>query len=119
MVEGAGQPDDPLAAELRERRFEPHHATRGGWDSDRPSRIGADRREGHSGRNRNGRPAARPAGHVSWDVRVTGRTKGRDLPGRPEGELVEIALADEDGARLSESRKRRRVGGRPHTGQHS
>src|SRR5690606_18542717 len=70
----------------------------------RPTGVGAegDRRE--AGGHRRGRAAARTAGHLGEAVGVAGGADRRVLRRAAHGELVEVGLADGDGARRGEAR---------------
>ena len=61
-------------------------------------------------------PPDRAAGHPVGVVGVAGRAEGRVLGGRAHGELVEVGLADDDGAGGPQPRRprwRRRAGASP------
>ena len=110
VVQSRCQRHHAFAAHVSERRLETDHAARCGRDSDRPAGVGSDRAQCHSRRDRRGRPATRTTGHVARGQWIAGGAVRRVLAGRPERELMKIALADEDGARSPQASKCWRIG---------
>ena len=58
------------------------------------------------------RPAARPAGRSRRVPGIAHRPERRFLAGRAERELVQVGLADDDGARVAQTLDDRRIDGR-------
>ncbi len=110
MVERNRQWHDARRRDFAERRLEADDSACGRGNPNRSAGVGADRRPAQAGRHGCRRASAR----ASWrSADVTGVVNGSEcrlVAGRPERQLVQIALPDDDGAGLAQPRHDQRIG---------
>ena len=112
LVEAGREGDEPVAAHGAVGRLDPDHAAQRRGLADRTARVGSQAQRREPCGNRGGRSTAGAARDAARVVRVAGRTERRVLGAGSHGELVEVRLADHDGAGLAQLRDDRCVVGR-------
>ena len=98
LVERARKGDQPVARDDAVGGFHPDDPAQRGWLADRAARVAAEGEGHHSGCHRRRASARGAARHAAGVPGVARRSEGRVLRRGPHGELVEVGLADREGA---------------------
>ena len=98
LVEARRERDEPVAAHPPERRLHAHHAAQRRRLADGAAGVRTEARSREAGGDRSRRTTRGAAGHAAGVERVLRRLERRVLGGAAHGELVEVGLADHDGA---------------------
>ena len=109
MIECRRQRDDAFCRHFAKRRLEPDNPAARGRNPDRAARVGPDGGERHAGGDADGRSAARSPRRPRQVERIVDGPERRVAARRPEGVLVQVRLADEDGPRRPQAGDARRI----------
>ena len=108
-IERAAGRHEAGGGDQAEARLEADDVAQSGRHAARPGSIGAERERNEAGADRDRRTRARSAGNERGIEQVARRAVGRAHADQAGGELIEIGLADDDGAGPPEPRDAGRV----------
>src|SRR5581483_4756999 len=101
-IKGAARGDDSQRVEQTRRRLEADEVIAPRWHAAGAGRVGPQGEADEAGGDGDRRAGTRPAGDVLGIEGVAADAVGAAVAGQPGAELVEVGLADEDGAYLLE-----------------
>ncbi len=104
LVQATGKRDQTVPADAAVGRFQPGHAAERGWLADGTARVAADGQRRHAGGQAGCCAAARTARHAFRIPRIPRRAEVRVLGRSAHRELVHVRFADQDGARMPQTR---------------